>query len=623
MPAQEFCEEDARLRVIASFGIEHLHGDEELSELVQFAAQLCETPIALISLIEEHRQKFLARFGLEATDTPRSDSFCAHAMLGKSAMIIRDAREDPTFRDNPLVTGEPHIRFYAGMPLISAEGAPIGALCVIDSQPRPLGLTKLQSDGMKVLARSVLMRLEGHRTKQAKAELVADNQVNFRKIIESLPDITWSANANGEITYINQRWTDYTGLPASDHDSDHIRAAYHPDEVEAWKRDWLEAILCDQQYQGEYRLRRKDGTYGWILARAMPLKNRRGQIVSWFGQLIDIDAQHQLADERKAISDEHRSTAQFLQTILDNVPTIAWSSQADGSQPIFSARFREVTGCEPPQSTQDWSRVIHPDDLDAALKEYEHAARGATMFEREVRLRQADGSYRWVLSRAIPSTNDPQTAHWFGTLTDVDDAYRRSQERELLAGELAHRLKNIFSVINGLVTLHTRGDENSKAVGKALTDNIQALSHAQDFALKIDDKIGKKLRALLELVLAPYAIPGTRAVTISGDEVDIGARSATPLALVTHELATNSAKYGALREAHGQVAIILSKTESDAIIEWAESDGPPVSEPTREGFGSRLIALTVNHQLGGSIEYDWRASGLIARITLPLARIEQ
>src|SRR5690606_13749270 len=126
------------------------------------------------------RQRFLARRGIDARETPRDASFCAHAMLLESAMEVPDARDDPRFAANPLVTGAPHIRFYAGQPLRSEEGIPLGSLCVIDREPRPGGLTDLQREGLEVLARSVMLRLRIQREGLASARELEQNEARLR-----------------------------------------------------------------------------------------------------------------------------------------------------------------------------------------------------------------------------------------------------------------------------------------------------------------------------------------------------------------------------------------------------------------------------------------------------------
>jgi GAF domain-containing protein len=117
--------------------------EETFDRITRLAAQLLKVPVVLISLVDSDRQWFKSRHGLDTTETPRNISFCGHALLGSDAFVINDALADPRFTDNPLVTGPPYIRFYAGMPLRSIEGHTLGTLCCIDRVPRSLADAEL------------------------------------------------------------------------------------------------------------------------------------------------------------------------------------------------------------------------------------------------------------------------------------------------------------------------------------------------------------------------------------------------------------------------------------------------------------------------------------------------
>jgi len=154
-------EERRRLGVLHRYGVLDTPPEPELDDLTAMAAQICETPIAMISLVDEERQWFKSKVGVETVQTPRSQSFCAHALNQRNLFVVPDALHDSRFAQNPSVTGEPGIRFYAGAPLATPYNAILGTLCIIDRVPRKLSLT--QECVLESLSRRVMVHLETRR----------------------------------------------------------------------------------------------------------------------------------------------------------------------------------------------------------------------------------------------------------------------------------------------------------------------------------------------------------------------------------------------------------------------------------------------------------------------------
>ncbi|WP_299196232.1 PAS domain-containing protein [uncultured Erythrobacter sp.] len=474
---------------MASYGLNQLQGDAELMEIARFAAQLCKTPVAMVNLIEEHDQLLLADFGAPSgPSVVRSDNLCAYSMYKSGFVEFRDTTAHPDVAGFAAVTAPPKVRFYAAWPLVSAEGAPLGALCVSDTVSRADGLSDFEREGLGVLANAVMRRIGGHRDQVQAAKERELSEERFRIFANSIPDIAWSTNGHGEFSFFNRRWFEFLGIDA------------------------------------------------------MP----------------------------------------------------------EGG----------------------WQMLFHPDERDAVMKEWEQAICEGSAFGREFRIRHASGEYRWVICRAVPVYDaDGTVENWYGTITDIHERYQISEEREWLANELTHRIKNIFAVITGLIGLQSRGDASLGAFAKSLSENIRALSRAQEFALQIEPSDEDRLKNLLHILMAPYGVPGHDTVRITGEEIAIGARSATPIALVIHELATNAAKYGALSAAGGSVAIEVASENENVRISWHESGGPDASGPGEQGFGSRLVKMSIGNQLGGSFETNWNAEGLAMKIVIPAEQL--
>lgn len=492
-PSPQFCDEDERLSVLAAYGTQGLLDDPELEQLVSFAADFCQTPVSTVTVVEEARQRFLARVGLEVSETPRSTSFCAHAMLEARPLIVCDATQDERFADNPLVTGDPKVRFYAGFPLVSEEGAPLGALCVIDTEPRPEGLTKLQHQGMTVLAAAVMRRFGQRRASETARSEIALREARLRRMIDSVPGIAWSGDDQGNLDYVNARW-------------------------------------------------------------------------------------------------------------------------------------HEVTGAAVPLSASDWADLVHPDERENSLARWIAAMKEGKAHEDEIRLRHKDGEYRWVLSRALPVDEADGGKRWFGTVIDIDDAHRLSEARDLLANELAHRIKNIFAVVTGLIALHARGKPEVKPFADELNAAIRALSTAHDYVRADDARGVDDLKGLLKDLLAPYDGAKGERVAITGDEVRVGSRAATPLALIFHELATNAAKYGAFAHHDGKVSIEIRQPcegEDRVCVAWRESSLHSKGKPEQEaeGFGSRLLRMAIEGQLSGRFTRAYSDDGLDVEISVPVSSL--
>jgi len=256
----------------------------------------------------------------------------------------------------------------------------------------------------------------------------------------------------------------------------------------------------------------------------------------------------------------------------------------------------EFTGDREDQS----GSAFHPDDWKKASARWQRSLKTGEIYEVEHRLRRHDGEYRWMISRALPVRDaDGRIIRWFGTAVDIHDIYEASEARELLASELSHRIKNIFAVVAGLVVLSARKHPEAKAFADGLTSTITALGRAHDFVRPVDGATRGHLRRLLEELFAPYGSGDGARVKLSGDDIGISTRTATPLALVFHELATNSAKYGALASGDGTVAMRVADKGANVKLFWREKGGKPPKKTPKEGFGSRLVDMSVK-QLGGT-----------------------
>lgn len=243
---------------------------------------------------------------------------------------------------------------------------------------------------------------------------------------------------------------------------------------------------------------------------------------------------------------------------------------------------------------------------------------------REVRGRRKNGEVFPAEAMVSRQTIDGRTILTV-VLRDITERKELEDLREAVARELEHRMRNVLSVVNSIVTISAASAVNMEAFKESLLGRLKALAATQG-ALGLGAQEGAALGELLLAELAQYQTPAGTNVRIEGPLVSVAPRPAQMLALAVHELATNSAKYGALSHVGGCVEVTSAfKGRGDKallVIQWRETGGPPVTPPTRQGFGTRLITQVVAKALHADVAMDYRPEGLICRMTAPRAMVE-
>jgi len=271
-------------------------------------------------------------------------------------------------------------------------------------------------------------------------------------------------------------------------------------------------------------------------------------------------------------------------------------------------------------SFEELSTHIHPADRDRVRAAFAATRSVAGSYEIDFRICLGD-EVRWISARGQGADAGIIDRMMHGIFLDVTGRKQAEEGSELLAGEMSHRVKNLLSIASGLTHLTARTSSSVEEMAGQLTRRLTDLGRAHDLVRPLPGEQGKAalLGDLLSVLLAPYdetaAFAGRIRVAVT--RMGVGERTATTLAMVIHELATNSVKYGALSCASGLLDISSRTDGADICLIWAESGGPPVTKhPELKGFGSRLIARSVSGQLGGNLEYDWQESGLVVTVRM-------
>lgn len=311
--------EQGRLDELSSFHILDTPPEPKYDDLVRLAAKHCDTPIALITLLDEGRQWFKAVVGLDLRETERAISFCTHTIAAGEICIVPDARLDPRFHDNPLVTGPPHLIFYAGIPLRTERNHILGTLAVLNT--RPHYLTENQLELLELLAKQVMVQLELRRhaallaTMTRERDALQSTQLELSKqryqhIAKATTDTIWDWNlVTDEIAWNDGLKTCFGHHPDQvERDSSSWTNRIHPDDAEEVLAG-IHAVIDsrDEAWQATYRFRRSDGSYAHVVDRGFVIRDQDGRPLQMIGGMSDISAQHAM----EAAHEQIRKLAYF------------------------------------------------------------------------------------------------------------------------------------------------------------------------------------------------------------------------------------------------------------------------------------------------------------------------
>ena len=270
------------------------------------------------------------------------------------------------------------------------------------------------------------------------------------------------------------------------------------------------------------------------------------------------------------------------------------------------------------------SKNIHPADLERVRSAF--SATRAVIGAYEIDFRILSGNdVRWISARGQGDDADIADRLMFGVFLDVTQRKQAEEANELLAGEMSHRVKNLLHIATALTQITKRSATTKEDMARELTDRLMALGRAQELVRPVP---GRKHEAallgdLISILLAPYDEKGaTVRIRVSVPKMNVGEASSTALALVIHELATNSAKYGALSLASGTLDVSCNANDDEVVVTWTERGGPPIAAPARlEGFGSKLVQRSMSAQLGGAIAFDWTEEGVVVTLRMSKDRL--
>ena len=422
----------SRLAALLRYEILDTPDESTFNDFTHLASHICGTPIALISLVDERRQWFKSRVGLDVNETPREISFCTHAIEGQGVFEVTDTQQDQRFLNNPLVTGDPGIRFYAGAPLTSPDGYNLGTLCVIDRQPRQL--SDAQREALVRLSRQIMRLFEGRLQAHRYVEQAALHQA----LLNSAASAMLVTTAEGLISGVNptaERLFGYSEQMLVGHP---LTSALFPPEALARRAAILSnelgetiepgfAVLIAPLLEGrremrEWRLLHRNGDSVPVLLNVSAIHDEyellRGYIVSAY------DLAHQ----------EHLQLR--LQQIAAQVPGLlfqfCWRPDGSSSFPYLSEGVEDIYGLSAAEMAPSIGPIytrVHLDDREHVLASIRHAAATLTPWHFEHRIDHPRKGIIWVEARATPMRQADGSVLWHGLVTDITE--RKAEQLEL------------------------------------------------------------------------------------------------------------------------------------------------------------------------------------------------
>jgi PAS domain S-box-containing protein len=480
-------DEDRRLDALERYQILDTPAEEAFDDIVKLAAQLCGTPMAVISLVDEHRQWFKARLGVDLECTVRDQAFCAWAILENDELVVPNARLDPRFRGNPLVAGPPSLRSYLGALLRTPDGHRVGTLCVMDRVPRQF--SPEQREAMRILARQVVHQMELRRATLALEDQLCDerradlalrhSEEKLRIAMRAAGMGMWEWDIPGDVLYFSD---DVRRLLSVPDDvlflrGEAFRALVHAEDVERLRALARAAVAGSEEFSCEFRFSPSEGDERWIGAFGQVQRGASGASLRMIGTVRDVTRRHRA---QAALAESE----QRFRQLANSAPVMIWVSDAQGRSTWFNDGFRSFAGRSVRRMNGEvWVESVHPDDRELRVATWTRALREHRSTQVLYRMRRHDGAWRWLQDSGVPRFDDDGTfAGYVGTCIDITDLKQAADRMTAVVHSAPNAI--VLADATGRVTLanpeaeHCFGYPPGELVGirlEALVDTVDGI----------------------------------------------------------------------------------------------------------------------------------------------------
>ncbi len=467
--------------------------------------------------------------------------------------------------------------------------------------------------------------------KQAEQGL-RESELFYRQTLESIPGMVFTTRPDGYCDYQSQQWVEFTGIPMSEHLGDGWNKLLHPDDRPRAFAAWQAAVEGRAPYDLEYRVRRRDGEYAWFKVRGRPIRNAAGEIVRWFGTVLNID---DLVRAKAALERSER----LYRGIGESIDYGIWICEPDGRNTYASESFLKLVGLTQEQcSSFGWGEVLHPDDAERTIAAWKECVRTGGTWDIEHRFRGVDGQWHPILARGVPVRDEAgRVLCWAGINLDIsrlkgtEEQLKSSlHEKEVLLQEIHHRVKNNLQVISSLINLQT-ATQTDPALQTSLgdvRDRVRAMALVHEKLYQSGDlarlNFADYATSLLQHLWRAHSGPtATARLRLDLQLVALPVDTAVPCGLILNELASNALKHAFPNQTGGEVTVGLSQDAVSRKVYLRVADngrGLPPNLNWRESpsLGLRLVHMLAQ-QLHGAVEIS-PGPGTEFRISFPVTQ---